>query len=91
MTHSLGSHLTDGEGDRIIQGMEGVDGLEAERVFDLEETIFVAVGKNVEKSKRLLFWVLHSFAGKKICLLYVHRPANVVSFSEFSFFIVFFE
>lgn len=82
MTHSLGSHRTDGEGDRIIQGMEGFDGLEAERVFDLEETIFVAVGKNVEKSKRLLFWVLQSFVGKKICLLYVHRPANVVSFTH---------
>ena len=65
--------------------MEGVDGLESDKVFDLEETIFVAVGKNVENNKRLLFWVLQSFAGKKICLLYVHRPANVLSFSEFSF------
>ncbi|KAJ6386436.1 hypothetical protein OIU78_016369 [Salix suchowensis] len=62
--------------------MEGVDGLESDKVFDLEETIFVAVGKNVENNKRLLFWVLQSFAGKKICLLYVHRPANVVSFTH---------
>ncbi|CAK7337318.1 unnamed protein product [Dovyalis caffra] len=62
--------------------MGDVDGFEAERAFDLEETIFVAVGKNVEKSRRLLFWVLQSFAGKKICLLYVHQPANVVSLTD---------
>lgn len=47
-----------------------------------EETIFVAVGKNVKGSKATLFWALDNFARKKICLLHVHRPARSAALSE---------
>ncbi|XP_031281079.1 U-box domain-containing protein 33 isoform X2 [Pistacia vera] len=63
--------------------MESSDEIEREGVaWDVEETIFVAVGKNVEKSKTTLFWAAQSFLGKKICLLHVHKPAHVVALEE---------
>ncbi|XP_052202220.1 U-box domain-containing protein 33-like isoform X5 [Diospyros lotus] len=46
---------------------------------DVENTIFVAVGKNVKESKSTLFWALQSFPGKIICLLHVHQPAHLVT------------
>ncbi|KAL7003436.1 hypothetical protein U1Q18_004592, partial [Sarracenia purpurea var. burkii] len=48
-------------------------------VCDVENTVFVAVGKNVKESKSTLFWALQSFAGKKICLLHVHDPAHSIT------------
>lgn len=51
-------------------------------VSDVEETIFVAVGKNVEKNKTTVFWALQNFAGKKISLLHVHKPLHVFAFKE---------
>lgn len=66
--------------------MESSDEIEREGVaWDVEETIFVAVGKNVEKSKTMLFWAAQSFLGKKICLLHVHKPAHGVALGELSF------
>uniref|UniRef100_A0A2P2JH92 RING-type E3 ubiquitin transferase n=1 Tax=Rhizophora mucronata TaxID=61149 RepID=A0A2P2JH92_RHIMU len=53
-----------------------------ERDYGVDETIFVAVGTSVEKSKKTLFWAVQSFAGKKICLLHVHQPANVVALMD---------
>lgn len=50
--------------------------IEEERKFDVEETIFVAVGKNVEESKQVLFWAVQNFSGKKICLLHVYQPKH---------------
>ncbi|XP_027364151.1 U-box domain-containing protein 32 isoform X2 [Abrus precatorius] len=38
------------------------------------DTVYVAVGKNVEKSQQLLHWAAKNFSHKKICLLHVHRP-----------------
>ncbi|KAM6555824.1 hypothetical protein CsatB_002843 [Cannabis sativa] len=52
------------------------------RVFDVEETIFVAVGKRVQQSERALLWVLHNFSGMKICLLHVHTPSRLFSMTE---------
>ncbi|XP_044506228.1 U-box domain-containing protein 32 isoform X3 [Mangifera indica] len=63
--------------------MESSDEIEREGVaWDVEETIFVAVGKNVDKSKTMLFWAAQSFLGKKICLLHVHKPAHGVALEE---------
>lgn len=66
--------------------MENFEENEQERgLCDVEETIFVAVGRNIEKSKTTLFWAVQNFAGKKICLLHVHKPIQVVAaFSELS-------
>ncbi|XP_022140911.1 U-box domain-containing protein 32 isoform X2 [Momordica charantia] len=43
-------------------------------VFDVEHTIFVAVGTNVDETKTTLIWAVHNFAGKNFCLLHVHPP-----------------
>ena len=50
--------------------------------LDVNETIFVAVAEDVERSKTTLLWAARNFSGKKICLLYVHRPARPASWSE---------
>ncbi|KAF8045376.1 hypothetical protein N665_5048s0001 [Sinapis alba] len=47
-----------------------------ELALDVDETIFVAVAEDVERSKTTLLWAARNFSGKKICLLYVHRPAR---------------
>ncbi|KAK4837629.1 hypothetical protein QYF36_007074 [Acer negundo] len=71
--------------------MESFEGIEDDRVVvgggsveeeEEEETIFVAVGKSIEKSKTTLFWAVQSFLGKKICVLHVHTPAHVVALKE---------
>ncbi|XP_012090232.1 U-box domain-containing protein 32 isoform X1 [Jatropha curcas] len=62
--------------------MGSVDEIVKDRAHDLEDTIFVAVGKNVEKSKTTLFWAVQSFAGKKIFVLHVHQPASAVSLTD---------
>lgn len=68
---------------RVDQFME-IEDKRDEAVEGKEEMIYVAVGESVLKSKTTLFWTIRSFSVKKICLLYVHNPSNVVSFSEFS-------
>ncbi|CAL1404938.1 unnamed protein product [Linum trigynum] len=62
----------------------GSSSVEAESGFDVEETIFVAVGRNVEESKTALLWAVRNFSGMKICLLHVHQPASnvVVPFKD---------
>nr|XP_017247943.1 PREDICTED: U-box domain-containing protein 32-like [Daucus carota subsp. sativus] len=45
-------------------GSEGVIGIEGS--CDVENTIFVAVGKNVKESKSTLLWALEYFAGRKL-------------------------
>ena len=63
-----------------VMGSEGVIGIEGS--CDVENTIFVAVGKNVKESKSTLLWALEYFAGRKLCLLHVHHPARFLHFSE---------
>ncbi|XVE64244.1 hypothetical protein DITRI_Ditri07aG0085800 [Diplodiscus trichospermus] len=59
-----------------------VEEIEGDRQYDVEETIFVAVGKNVEKSKTALFWAVHNFPGKRICVIHVHQPTHVFSLTD---------
>lgn len=56
--------------------------IEGEREYDLDETIFVAVGKNVEKSKTTLFWAVDNFPGKRLCALHVHQPTHVLASTD---------
>ncbi|KAF8087731.1 hypothetical protein N665_0570s0041 [Sinapis alba] len=44
----------------------------------IEEKIFVAVGKEVAKSKSTLIWALQNTGGKKICLVHVHQPSQMI-------------
>lgn len=46
----------------------------------VEDTVYVAVGKNTEKTQQLLHWALHNFSGKQICLLHIHQPHSLSSF-----------
>ncbi|XP_022764668.1 U-box domain-containing protein 32-like isoform X2 [Durio zibethinus] len=71
-------YILKGENRRRICGEMGslVEETEGQREYDVAETIFVAVGKNVEKSKTTLFWAVHNFPGKMICLLHVHQPTH---------------
>lgn len=56
-----------------------------EGVCDVEESIYVAVGKNLKDGKSLISWALSSFQGKgkNIYLLHVHQPSQSVSLSKF--------
>lgn len=59
--------------------------IKMEGVCDVEDTIYVAVGKNLEESKSVLSWALRSFCGRSICLLHVHQPIQLVSLSKLLF------
>ncbi|KAB2054639.1 hypothetical protein ES319_A12G268300v1 [Gossypium barbadense] len=59
-----------------------VEEIEGDREYDFEDVIFVAVGKNVEKSKTTLDWAVDNFPGKKICVLHVHRPTHVLALTD---------
>ncbi|XP_031108988.1 U-box domain-containing protein 32 isoform X2 [Ipomoea triloba] len=52
---------------------------EGEAVYDVENTVFVAVGKNVKEGKSTLYWAVKSFSRKRICLLHVHQPTQLLS------------
>ncbi|CDY37899.1 BnaA06g19180D [Brassica napus] len=53
-----------------------------EVALEVDETIFVAVAEDVERSKTTVLWAARNFSGKKICLLYVHRPARPASWTH---------
>lgn len=53
------------------------------------DTVYVAVGKNAEKTQQLLHWTVKNFSGKEICLLHIHQPHSLNSFCEFLFINVF--
>lgn len=61
-----------------------------ELILDVDETIFVAVAEDVERSKTTVLWAARNFSGKKICLLYVHRTARAASWSEIFFSLLYF-
>lgn len=56
--------------------------LRPEAALNVDQTIFVAVAEDVERSKTTVLWAARNFSIKKICLLYVHRLARPASCSE---------
>lgn len=48
----------------------------------VEDIIYVAVGKDVKESKSTLVWALHNSGGKKICIIHVHVPAQMIPLSK---------
>ncbi|KAB1214363.1 U-box domain-containing protein 33 [Morella rubra] len=42
------------------------------------DKVYVAVGEKVEDNKLLLLWALKNCGGRKICILHVHRPAQLI-------------
>ncbi|KAL8495234.1 hypothetical protein ACS0TY_019405 [Phlomoides rotata] len=45
-----------------------------------EDMMFVALGKDVKESERLLAWALSNSRGMRICVLHVHQPARKIPF-----------
>ena len=50
----------------------------------IEEKIFVAVGKSVKECKLMLFWALQNSGGKRICIIHVHQPSQMIPLSKFT-------
>ncbi|KAG5231362.1 hypothetical protein OIU76_005798 [Salix suchowensis] len=46
----------------------------------IEEKIFVALGKSVKECKSMLVWALQNSGGKRICIIHVHQPAELIPF-----------
>ncbi|GAB4844494.1 hypothetical protein Ancab_037872 [Ancistrocladus abbreviatus] len=44
----------------------------------VEDTLYVAVGKEVKDSERTLLWALQNSGGRKICILHVHQPSEMI-------------
>ncbi|XP_061341300.1 U-box domain-containing protein 33-like isoform X2 [Gastrolobium bilobum] len=44
----------------------------------VNDTIYVAVAKNLKDSKSTLLWAIQNTGGKKICILHVHVPASMI-------------
>ena len=50
----------------------------------IEEKIFVALGKSAKECKSMLVWALQNSEGKRICIIHVHQPAEMIPFSKFT-------
>ncbi|CAH1445547.1 unnamed protein product [Lactuca virosa] len=57
-----------------------------EEFNDVENTVIVAVGRNVKESKSLILWALQCFAGMKMCLLHIHKPAPLITLVDGKFY-----
>ncbi|ESQ43938.1 hypothetical protein EUTSA_v10006399mg [Eutrema salsugineum] len=51
---------------------------EEEEVAVMEERIYVAVGRETAKNKSNLIWAIDNSDGNKICIVLVHRPAQMI-------------
>ncbi|XP_022757361.1 U-box domain-containing protein 33-like isoform X2 [Durio zibethinus] len=48
----------------------------------VEDKIYVAVGKDVEKYKSVLLWALQHSGGKGIRIIHVHQPAKMIPLND---------
>ncbi|XP_041028646.1 U-box domain-containing protein 33-like [Juglans microcarpa x Juglans regia] len=44
----------------------------------IDDIIYVAVSNNVKESKPTLLWTLQNSGGKKVCIIHVHQPAQMI-------------
>ena len=54
---------------------------EASEVFLFEDIIYVALGTDVRECKSILLWAVQNSGGKRICILHVHQPPQLIPFS----------
>ncbi|KAI3701215.1 hypothetical protein L2E82_45864 [Cichorium intybus] len=47
---------------------------------EIEDKIYVAVGKELKDSQSILLWAIRNSEGKQICILHVHQPAEKIAF-----------
>lgn len=50
-----------------------------EEFNDVNNTVFVAVGKNVKESKSLILWTMQNFPDMKICILHVKQHDQLIT------------
>jgi len=50
----------------------------------LNDTLYVAVAKDVKDSKLNLIWAIQNSGGRRICILHVHVPAPMIPMSKFA-------
>lgn len=50
----------------------------------MDEKIYVAVGRETAKNKLNLNWALDNSEGNKICIVLVHRPAQMIPVCKFT-------
>ncbi|KAK2650289.1 hypothetical protein Ddye_017778 [Dipteronia dyeriana] len=60
----------------IMSGREAIAEEPVARV--IEDKIYVAVGKHLKKSKSVLLWALQNSGGKRICIIHVHQPTQMI-------------
>jgi hypothetical protein len=48
----------------------------------IDDKIYVAVGKEVKESKSTVVWALQNSGGKKVCIILVHSPAQMIPLSK---------
>lgn len=56
---------------------------EEEEETVMDERIYVAVGRETAKNKSNLTWVIDNSPGNKICIVLVHRPAQMIPVCKF--------
>ncbi|KAB1214360.1 U-box domain-containing protein 33 [Morella rubra] len=44
----------------------------------IEDKIYVAVAKDVKESKSTVIWTVQHSGGKKVCIIHVHQPAQMI-------------
>lgn len=49
----------------------------------MDERIYVALGRETAKNKSNLAWALDNCEGNKICIVLVHRPAQMIPVCKF--------
>lgn len=70
-THTIRVHMASRqeiEGDSVVSRIEDI--------------IYVAVAKDVKDSKSTLVWTLQKSGGKKVCIIHVHQPAQMIPMSK---------
>lgn len=48
----------------------------------IEDKIYVAVAKDVKESKSTVIWTVQHSGGKKVCIIHVHQPAQMIPLSK---------
>ncbi|KAL9253049.1 U-box domain-containing protein [Drosera capensis] len=43
------------------------------------DKLYVAVGKDVKRSESVLMWAIQNSGGKKICIIHVHQPPQMIN------------
>ena len=55
----------------------------------VDDTIFIAVSKEVKDSRLNLIWAIQNSGGKRICILYIHVPAATIPLCKLTTYVHF--